>query len=342
MKRFLCLLLALALVLAALAGCSKKENEESRGPDPVENSSRSQEVQPAKAYRIGLVQYMEYAPLDKAREAFISRLDEWGYDDGKLEVDYQNAGGDSKKVTEICEKFIKNKVDVIVAISTPAAKAAVEAAKNDGTRVVFLGVGDPKADLGLTNLEQPEGNVTGVADTIAAQAALDLAQQVDPDLAAMGLLFDPSCPLGSAAVQAMKNVCSERSIAVTEGQVSSPGEVKQRMTELCGQVDAVFSPMDSTVAAGAAEAAQAAKDGAKPWYVCTEDLVQQGALAGVSVDYTEAGNKAADMAVQLVAGRAVAEVPVHRFSGRVSVNQETMSALAAQVPEEVLESAAYY
>lgn len=340
MKRFLCLLLALALVLAGLTGCSKREEEENRGPAPVDSSSQPRE--PAKAYRIGLVQYMEYAPLDKAREAFISRLDEWGYDDGKLEVDYQNAGGDNGRAAEICEKFVKNKVDVIVAVSTPAAKAAVEAAKADGTRVVFLGVGDPQADLGMANPQQPEGGVTGVADAVAAQAALDLARQVNPNLASMGLLFDPSCPLGTAEVQAMKDACAQQSIAVTEGQVNNPGEVKQRMTELCGQVDAVFSPMDSTVATAAAEAAQAAKDGAKPWYVCTEDLVQQGALAGVSVDYAEAGNKAADIAVQLVAGRTVAELPVGRVDSRVSVNQETMSALAAQIPEEVLGSATYY
>ncbi|WP_322202256.1 ABC transporter substrate-binding protein [Acutalibacter intestini] len=340
MKKFLCLLLVLGLAIGGLAGCSKKE-EENQGPSSVENSSSPVE-QEKRVLQIGLVQYMEYAPLDQAREAFISRLDEWGYDDGKLAVDYQNAGGDRGKVTEICEKFIKNKVDVIVAISPPAAKGAVEAAKKDGTKVVFLGVGDPKTELGIANPEQPEGSVTGVADAAQARAAVDFALQVNPELKTMGLLFDPSGALGTITVEELRKVCGEKSITVVEGQVSGIGEVKQRMTELCSQADAVFSPMDNTVAAVAQEAAQVARDAGKPWYVSSEDLVQQGALAGVSVDYTEAGNQAADMAVQMIAGRAVEQLPVWTPTGRISVNQETMSILAAQVPEEVLEQASYY
>lgn len=143
-------------------------------------------------------------------------------------------------------------------------------------------------------------------------------------------------------MEELRKVCGEKSITVVEGQVSGIGEVKQRMTELCSQADAVFSPMDNTVAAVAQEAAQVARDAGKPWYVSSEDLVQQGALAGVSVDYTEAGNQAADMAVQMIAGRAVEQLPVWTPTGRISVNQETMSILAAQVPEEVLEQASYY
>ena len=124
--------------------------------------------------------------------------------------------------------------------------------------------------------------------------------------------------------------------------MANAGEVQQRMTELCAQADAVFTPVDSTIASAAADAAAAASAAGKPWYACTQDLVRQGAMACVGIDYTEAGNRAADMAVQLAAGREASSLPVYSFgSGQVSVNQDTMAALAADIPEEVLSTAIY-
>ena len=67
-----------------------------------------------------------------------------------------------------------------------------------------------------------------------------------------------------------------------------------------------------------------------------------GAVASINIDYTDAGNKTADMTVQLIAGKDVRELAVYSYpQGRVSVNQETMDALALRFPEEVLETANY-
>ncbi len=340
MKKILCAWLALVLMASMLAGCSGKEEEESSVPEEVSQTSPAPET--TEGYTMGIVQYMEYAPLDEAREAFISRLDEWGFDDGQVKIDYQNAGGKAEKAQEICEQFVKDKKDVIVAISSPAAKAAIQSADKGETKVVFLAVSDPQTELGISNPASPEGNVTGVADLVAAQAALELARQVNPKLASAGLLYDPACPFGTAYVQAFKNACAQMEIAVVEGQAANGGEVKQRMEELCPQVDAVFSPVDSTVAAAAQEAAKTAQEAGKPWYTSTQDTVQQGAMASIGIDYTEAGNKAADMAVQLAVGKDVSQLPVHSFtSGQISVNQASIAALEATVPEDVLGTAIY-
>ena len=115
----------------------------------------------------------------------------------------------------------------------------------------------------------------------------------------------------------------------------------QAAAELCGQADAVFTPPDSTVAAAAGEAAQAAKTAGVPWYTGDSAMVQAGALASMSVTGREAGVKTADMAVQLIQGRDVAQVPVFTFSdGTTYVNQTTLEALTSlSFPAEVLQTA---
>jgi len=333
MKKMICVVLALTLALCGLAGCKRQEVQEPESAPPSASAAPAAKTQ--EKYRIGLVQYAEYAPLDAAREAFMSRLDEWGYGEQKLEIDYQNAGGSGDKAKEICENFVKNKTDLIVAVSAPAAKAAAEAAQGGKARLVFLG--------GSESLWGDMSAATGVAENQNARSVVDLALQVDPELETFGLLADPACALGTAEAQAFREYCGEKNLTVVEAQAANAGEAAQRMKELCPQVDAVFTPVDSTIAQAAADAAKEAQAAKKPWYVCTEDLVQAGALAGVSTNYTEAGRKAADMAVQLAAGRELAQVPVFRYeSGLASVNQAAMSALGAKLPEEALAAANYY
>lgn len=339
MKKIVCVLLALALAVSFLSGCSKKEEENvssettaTPAPTPKDTGTR----------RIGLVQYMEYAPYDKAREAFMNRLEEWGFDDSIVEVDYQNAGGDPAKLTEICEKFVADKDDVVVAISDPAAQEAVKACGTSGPKVVFMGVSDPHGDLGIEDPGNPSGSVTGVAEPVTARQAMELALQVDGTLEKVGLLYDPTCPFGQNYVEAIKTHCQELDIELIEGPATTPQEVQDKMKVLCEQADAVFSPVDSTIAASAKEAAKVAQDAKKPWYVSTEDVVEQGALAAVTFDYEEAGNRTADFAVQLVAGKTVSELPVYNFeSTTVSIHPKVMETLAVKFPEEVLETANY-
>lgn len=342
MKKILCLLLVLLLISGTLAGCSKKDNEVPSGmesaadltPAPMENKG---------PYRIGLIQYMEYGPMDEARAAFISRLDEWGFDDSKVSIDYQNVGGDMDKTADICKKFVEDKVDLIVAISTPAAKAAIEASKGTDVQVVFMGIGDPQTELEIGDISQTDSGVTGVSELVSARASLDLARQINPELGTIGLLFDPGCSFGTAYIKAMREYCSELEITIVDGQVTDQGQVKERMIELCGQVEAVFSPMDSTVSASAKDAAMAAIEKKKPWYVSSEDMVKLGAFASISIDQTEAGNKAADIAVQLVCGKEISQLPIYSFTnGRLSVNQTCLSKLELDVPNEILDSASLF
>lgn len=339
MKKLLCMILAVLLAAVALAGCSKKEENV---PAPESSAVVSTPETAAKGpYQVGLVQYMDYAPYDEAREAFMSRLEEWGYGDSRLQVDYQNAGGDSAKLDEICKKFAKDGKDVVVAISAPAAKAAAGACEGTGTKVVFMGITDP-GSLGIADPVNPGGSVTGVADLVTARSAMELALQANSSIKTVGLIYDPGCQFGEGYLEAMRAYCTEQSITIVESQVTGKDQVEAGMKDLCGQVDAVFSPLDSTVSAAGQEAAKAARDAGKPWYASSEDTVAVGALASINIDYTDAGNKAADMAVQLVSGKTVSELAVYVYpKGRVSVNQEVMDALVLRFPEEVLETANY-
>lgn len=338
MKKILSVLLCLALGAGVLAGCSHQEE-----PSPTPSPSPEVSQVSSEPYKIGLVQYREHGELDSLREAFMSRLEEWGCDEDRVEIDYQNAGGDPVKAEEICDTFVKGGVDMIVAISTPAAKAAIGAAAGTQVKVVFAGVSGQEA-LGLEEGTSSSSQVTGVVSPMPVGDLLALAQQADSTLKTLGLLYDPSDPGALAVIEDVKAACGEKGLEVAEATVSSQEEVAQAMAELCGRVDAVFTPPDNTVAPMAAEAAQAAKTAQVPWYTGSDAMVQSGALAAMGATGREMGVKAADMAVELMEGRELSQVPVYTFeSPSTFVNQTTLAALSSLTfPTEALQSAFVY
>lgn len=312
-------LLCLLFAAGGLCGCQPAEESSSLAEESLAESPAPQ----AEAVSIGLVQFEETDGLNTLREAFMGRLEEWGCGEDVVEVDYQNAGGDSARAGEICQAFAAGDVDLIVAIDAPAAQAAVDQAQESGVTVVFAGVGDEKA-LGLAAGDP----VTGVVSPTPVESVLDMAQAAGPQLKTLGLLYDPQQAGSQADADRAKAWCEDRGVAVVESPVESGEAVEAAMTDLVGKVDAVFTPADSTVASQAGAAAAAAKAAGKPWYTGSCAMVEDGALASMGWTSDAVGRKAADLAVELLLGGDLAKAPVYTFQNpRTFVNQTTLSAL---------------
>ena len=105
-KRLMTVLLV-AGVVALGAGCTSPVTKEE-----------------SKEATIGIVQYVDHVALDAAREGFVTALADNGYTDGdNITIDVQNAQGDQSNLSTISDRFISNKVDMVLAIATPAAQA---------------------------------------------------------------------------------------------------------------------------------------------------------------------------------------------------------------------------
>lgn len=337
MKKRFSLVLAFTLLFALLAGCSTPQETSSV------SSQASSGVSSDEPYKIGLIQYMEHSSLDTIREAFMSRLEEYGYDESKVTVDYQNAGGESASANSICQKFAGDKVDMIVAIATPAAQVAVSTAEGTDIKVLFAAVNDPEKDLGISNPEAPEGNVTGTSDQIPVTSTIDLALKVNPDLKTFGMLYNSGESNSVNAAEQAKAYCEEKGVTVVDGTVSNTSEIQQVVTTLCSQVDAIFTTTDNSIAASAAIVTEATRTAKTPWYVGADSMVKDGGLAAIGIDYSELGRKNADMAVELIEGKEISQIPVFFFEDYATyINQETLDALGVAFPEDVMETAVLF
>lgn len=257
-----------------------------------------------------------------------------GYDDSKVVIDYQNGQGDMGTLNTIAQKFVGDGVDMIVAIATPAAQAA--AAATDSTPIIFSAVTDP-VDAGLvSDLEAPDRNLTGTSDAIPVDRIFALADELTPGIKTYGLLYNNGESNSVSVIRDVKVALNAAGIAFEEATVINSSEVTTAAQSLVGKVDAIFSPIDNTVAYAMPNLAQIAIEAKLPVYVAADSMVNDGGLATVGVNYTQLGKQTAQMAAEVLSGKPVSEVPVQVLSEYATVvNPDTAAAIGVDVSKYV-------
>ena len=311
-KKALCVLSAGALFAGLLAGC---------GAAPADDG----------VLHVGLIQYMEHTSLDEIRTALEAQLEARAAEEGlTIEVDVQNAQGDPTNINSICTKFVSDGVDAIVAIATPAAAGA--AGVTEDIPIVFSAVTDPVTDLQLNSLDAPGGNVTGTSDNIPVEEIFRVAGELTPDASHFGLHYCTSEP-SSAGVNEDAQACLDgEGKTYIEAAITNASEVQQAAQTLAEQCDAIFIPIDNTVAKAMSVVAETAIEAKIPVYVSADSMVKDGGLASAGVNYTNLGQKTADMVIEVLKGADPATMPVQTMDDvNVVVNEETAAAIGVDV-----------
>ena len=279
-------------------------------------------------YTVGIVQMMEHPSLDEIREAIEADLKaEFGDD---IEILYQNGQNDKTLIGSICQQFVGQQVDAIIPIATTAAQVA--AANTEDIPIIFAAVSDPVASNLMENIETPESNITGTSDAIAVDKIFELALEMYPEIETFGLMYNTGEDNSLAVIDDAKAYLDNASLAYTESGVTNVSEVSQAAQNLVTKCDAIFIPIDNTVASGMRTVADIAIDAQIPVFVSADSMVADGGLATVGINYTQLGKQTAAMVIKVLNGTPISEIPVEVLTDcAVVVNEDTASALGLDV-----------
>lgn len=293
-----------------------------------------------KDIRIGIAQIVEHPSLNTIRESFIEQLAAKGFKDGdNIKIDYQNAQGDPNILNTICQKFVSDKCDLIVAIATPTAQTAAN--MTEDIPVLFSACTDPVSSGLVASLEKPGKNVTGTSDAVSAEKIMELARRITPDIKKIGALYNSSETNSISVVNDLKEYAAKNGMEVIEGTITNASEVQQVTQSLAPQVDAIFSPIDNTIADAMPIVAQVTQSTKTPMYVGADSMVMDGGLATYGINYISLGHETADMAVEILNGKNPGDMPVRTISDvEIYVNAATAEAIGVTIPEDVLSEAA--
>lgn len=284
-------------------------------------------------FKIGLIQLVEHPSLDEIRTAFTDQINAEAEKLGKkIEIDYQNGQNDPTIINTISQKFVGDKVDIIVAIATPAAQGAANAINGTDIPLIFSAVTDPVAAGLVENLEAPATNITGTSDAIPVDKIFNLALEMTPDVKNFGVVYCSSEPNSKIVVQQAKDFLESKGLTLTESAITAVSEVQTAVQSLLTKCDALFIPIDNTVATAMTTVAEEAIAKKVPVYAAADSLVGDGALASVGVNYTELGQKTADMALKALTGTAIKDLPVQYLENDlVKINDDTATSIGVQV-----------
>ncbi|NQH33983.1 ABC transporter substrate-binding protein [Streptococcus suis] len=293
--------------LLALAACSSGSEEKS--------------AEGAVNVKVGVLQYMEHESLTAAREGFVAELADNGYKEGdKLVLDYQNAQGDQANLQTISEQLIDSN-DLVLAIATPAAQSL--ATVSTETPILFTAVTDPiSADL-VESLEKPGGLLTGTSDQAPIDKQVELLGQAVPYAKTVGILYTTSERNSEVQVEQAEKLLKEAGYKVVLKGITSSNEVQDATTSLMKDVDAVFVPTDNTVAATMSMIGELSAEHKVPVIGGSTDMVDQGGLLTYGTNYEALGRQTAKMAIKIIEGEKVSEVPVeYPEAVNLHVNEE--------------------
>ena len=318
MKKTGKLLMAAVVALGALSGCTSAQGDDIK--------------------KVSVVQIVSHSSLDTIRDSFSDEMEQLGYTEGEIELEYYDAGNDTSTLDSILSTASGDDSDVIVAIATPTAQSAARYAEE--IPIVFAAVSDP-IGAGLTSsLEEPDKNITGTMDDIQVDQILEAALEIDPDMQRLGVIYNASEANSVTNIEKAKTFCEENGIELQEVTVTSTNDVQQAVTTLAGSCDAIFSPNDNTVASAMSAAAQAALEAGIPYYVGADSMVSDGGFLTVGIDYEELGRETARKVDQVLQGTDVADIPIVQFKTDLSiyVNASTMEALGRTLPASIADS----
>lgn len=287
---------------------------------------------------IGIIQYVEHVALDSSREGFVNALKDNGYVEGQnMTIDVQNAQSDQSNLATISDRFVSNKVDLVLGIATPAVQSI--AGKTAEIPILGTAVTDYVAAKLVDSNEEPGGNVSGTTDMNPIKEQIDLLVKLVPDAKTVGVLYTSSEDNSILQAKLAKEAIEALGLAYTEVTVTNSNDVQQATQSIVDKCDAIYIPTDNTFAS-AMPVVHGVTTQSKTPVICGESgMVQNGGLATLGINYYDLGYQTGLMAVRILKGEAEpATMSIESASGfDFAINGTVAEEIGIEIPEDLTE-----
>lgn len=276
-----------------------------------------------ESVKIAIVQQLDHPSLDEIRTAAQAKLADIAKETGtEIEVKEFNGQNDTSILNQIGAQVAQDGYDAVIPIATLAAICMTTATEETDIPVVYAAISDP-ASAGLTDLP----NVTGTSDALNTAFILDMIFAIQPDVKTVGLLYSRSETNSELPIAQAKEYLDEKGVKYIEKTGNTTDEILSAASELAERCDVVFTPTDNAVMAAESAVAEILTQAGVPHYTGADSFVASGAFATCGVNYTELGQKTAEMAFQIL---QTGEVPPYHVmeGGIITVNTEVAAQLS--------------
>ncbi len=297
--------------------------------------------QPAKVFRIGILGNAPPTTPEtiRMREAFLQGLRERGWVEGQNTIiERRYSEGRAERFPDLAAELVRLKVDLIVTIAGPAARAAKQTTTT--IPIVAIALTDPVGQGLVASLARPGGNVTGLATLFPELAAkrLALLKETLPRVSRVAVLWNAANP-GNVIIWKEVQVAA-RTLGVTlqSREVRGPDDfegtfalmTRERPDALMIVDDPLFFHFRTSIVDFAAKHRL-------PAMHTSREFVEAGGLMAYSVNFPDMLRRGAHYVDRILKGAKPADLPFEQPTKfELVINMKTAKALGITIPQSVL------
>ena len=318
-----------AVLLVCVLGYGFFSSKKSEETNKVEN----------KEVKVGVLQLLSHPALDQIYKGLEDGLKKEGYEVGKnLKIDLQNAQGDQSNLASMGQKLVTDNNDILVGITTPATLSLSNATKDKP--IIMGGITYP-VEAGLIKTEdKPGNNITGVSDRTPIKQQLEIMKKVLPKMKKVGILYTASEDNSVKQAQEAEKLAKELGLEVKVSTVANTNDIQQVTESLASQTDAIFIPIDNTIASAMATVVKVTDAKKIPVFPSADTMVADGGLLGLGVDQYQIGVETAKVVAKVLKGADTKDMSIVLANeGVIYLNEAKAKQLGIEIPKEIKDKA---
>lgn len=306
MKKLLSVLVIFTMLITMLAGCG--------------NSKKT----------IGIIKFGSHASLDNCYDGIVKGLEESGINLDDYNVEYLNSNFDPSVSQTQANNLVNKNADVILAIATPSAVAAANAAADNDIPVVYCAVTDATV---MENFK----NITGSSDIPNFEKQLEVVTAVmgKSDIK-IGVLYSTDESSSPVQVANLKEAAKKYSgMEIIDSAVSDITTIDTKTNDLIDRgVDCFINLLDNTIVGKLETNILPITNEKKiPVFGSEIEQVKIGCVASASIEYIDVGRAAGEAAAKILNGTKASDIPVAYISEpQVFYNSSVCSLFGLNAP----------
>jgi putative ABC transport system substrate-binding protein len=288
--------------------------------------------------RIGFLFLTDPASGARALEPFRQGLRERYYVEGQnVVIEARYAEGSPERLRDLVTELVQRKVDIIVAVSTPVAKAAQHATK---TIPIVAYMGDA-VEMGLVaSLAQPGGNLTGVSAQFAETAGkrLELLKEAVPQASRVAILWNAANPNKALEWQETQSAARALGVMLQSVEVRTPDDFAGAFAALTrGRADALITFVESLTLMHRNQIVEFTTQHRLPMMAAYREFVEAGGLMSYGIRSRDLYRHLAVYVAKILQGAKPADLPVEQpTTFELVINMKTAQALGITMPPSLL------
>ena len=278
----------------------------------------------------------------KTLDAFMPAIRELGYVEGQnIAFERKFADGDATKLNDLAQEMVGHHVDAIVALATPAVRAAKKA--TSAIPIVGIGMADPVEDELAASLARPGGNITGTTflGPELVSRRLQLLKEIVPGLSRVVVLWHPRAYGERTMATMLKESESAAQTLGTKLQLvpaDSPADLENAFISMTKETadGLILFPSPMLYSQYSRIVSFAANIRLPAMYVAREG-VELGGLISYGVNLPDLSRATAIYLDRVLKGARPAELPIQQPTKfELVINLKTANALGLNVSRDFL------